>query len=74
MDVRQQVKPGKNREARTDAEATEGAVYLLTYHVLLSCLLIEHRKTCQEVTPPTIGGALPHQSLIKKISSGQPIS
>jgi len=45
------------------------AAYWLGPHGLLSCFLIEPRTTSSGVAPPTMGGALLHQSLIKKMST-----
>lgn len=42
-----------------------GAAYWLAPHGLLSLLFTQPRTTCLEVTPPTVGCALLHQSLIE---------
>lgn len=62
---------GRDPEAGTEAEATENAVDWLALHGSLS--LIEASTTCPGVKASTVGWALPHQSLIKKIdvSTGQ---
>jgi hypothetical protein len=45
-----------------------GAAYWLTPHDLVSLPgSVKPRATSPEVTPPTMGWTLPHQSLIKKV-------
>ena len=60
----QELKQGRNLEAGADPEAMEGCCLL----ACSACFLIEPRTTRPGMAPPTMGRALPHQSLIKEIS------
>jgi hypothetical protein len=63
----QELKQGRNLEAGADAETTEDAAYRLALHGLFSLLSYRTRTTSPGVAPPTMGWALPCQSLIKKM-------
>jgi hypothetical protein len=64
---KQQLKQGRDPEAAADTEAKEGAAYCLLPMACSTCFLIEPRTTCPGMSPPTMGWALLHQSLIKKM-------
>lgn len=55
--VRHEGKRGRNLEEETNVEAMGELAALGS--------LIHHRTTCPWVAPSTVGGAFPHQSLIK---------
>ena len=62
---------GRNLEVGADAEALGGGGVLLTgLHLVAcsACFLIEPRTICPGMAPSKIREALPHHSLIKKLS------
>jgi hypothetical protein len=65
---RQELKHGRNLVAGANAAAMEGCRLLVCFSWLPQfCFLTEHRTTSPGIAPPTMGRALPHQSLIKKM-------
>lgn len=51
-------------EAGADSEAAKSGLLFIAYSARF---LIEPRTTRPGTAPPTVGGALPHKSLIKKM-------
>jgi hypothetical protein len=67
-EVRQELKQGRQLEAGADAEAVGECCLLACSPMACSfCSLIEPRTTSPEMATPTVGWALPHQSLTKKV-------
>jgi hypothetical protein len=63
-DSGQELKQGRiPRAGAGDAEAMEGCCLL----ACSACFLIEPRTTSPGMAPPTMGSALPHRSLLKKM-------
>ena len=64
----QKLQQSRNLEAGADAEATEECCLLACSPMACStCFIIKLGTTSPGVAPPTMGWALPHQSLIKKM-------
>ena len=64
----QELKQGRNLEAGADAEAMEECCLLVCSSWLVQpAFFIEATTTSPGMAPPTMGWALPHQSLIKKM-------
>ena len=68
--IAQELKQGRNLEAGADAEAIEECCLLACFPWLAQPVFFptELGSMNPGMVPPTIGWALPHQSLIKKIS------
>ena len=63
----QKLTQSRSLETGADVEAMEGYCLL----ACSACFLIEPRTTSLGMAPPTMGWALPHQSLIKKMPYSQ---
>ena len=59
-----------SREPRQElkAETWRNTAFWLVFHGVLRLLCIQLKTICPGMTPPRLGWALPHQSLIKTIS------
>ena len=68
----QELKQGRNLEAGADAETMEGAAYWLVPMACSAYILIEPRTASPGMAQCTMGWALPHQSLIKRMPAGLP--
>jgi hypothetical protein len=55
---------GRSLETKTEAQAGRNATYWLAQPAFL---YIQLTRTCPQVALPTVGGAFPHQSSIKKM-------
>jgi hypothetical protein len=56
---------GRNLKAGTEAEAMQG--FILLFMASSVSFLIEPRTMCPGIASPTVGLALPHQSLTNKL-------
>jgi hypothetical protein len=57
----------RNLEVGTEAEAIDGWAFDLFLMACSACFLLDPRTTCHGRAPPTVGWALPHQSLVKNV-------